>query len=262
MVSRHAAGAIFSSGQSSPSCSSNRRRSKFSLRRHFPACLVVCDHASNRVPGRLCRLGLPRDALHRHIAWDIGAASVARRLAARLGTTAVLSGVSRLVIDCNRPLGHPTSICETRATGRRFRAIRPWRPPRSVSALRQLFLPLSRGDLDPSRTGSKKRGPDVAALIAVHSFTPVLGGQPRPWHVGVLWNRDRRLAVPLIEALRADGDLVVGDNEPYSGRDSNFTVDVHGGAYGRPHLSPSKSARTSWQTRRWPDAGASVSPPC
>jgi predicted N-formylglutamate amidohydrolase len=197
--------------------------------------LVVCDHASNRVPGRLCRLGLPRDALHRHIAWDIGAASVARRLAARLGTTAVLSGVSRLVIDCNRPLGHPTSICET-SDGTPV----PGNQALETAQVRQraanYFYPYH-GAISTHLERIEETRADVAALIAVHSFTPVLGGQPRPWHVGVLWNRDRRLAVPLIEALRADGDLVVGDNEPYSGRDSNFTVDVHGGAYGRPHVA-------------------------
>lgn len=197
--------------------------------------LIVCDHASNQVPGRLSGLGLPRDALNRHIAWDIGAATVARRLAARLGTTAVLSGVSRLVIDCNRPLGHPTSICAT-SDG----TLVPGNHALESAQIRQraaaYFYPYH-GAISTHLGRIEEAGAGVAALIAVHSFTPAMNGQRRPWHVGILWNKDPRLALPLIEALRAGGDLVVGDNQPYSGRDSNYTVDVHGGAYGRPHVS-------------------------
>lgn len=198
-------------------------------------CLVVCDHASNRVPPRLGGLGLSPDALVRHIAWDIGAAAVARRLAARLDATAVLSRVSRLVIDCNRPLGHETSICETSdGTGV------PGNRRLDESGVRQratdYFYPYH-GAISTQLGRIEADGSGTAAIVAVHSFTPRMNGRARPWHVGVLWNRDPRLAVPLIDALKADPDLVVGDNRPYSGRKANYTVDLHGGSCGRPHVS-------------------------
>jgi len=195
--------------------------------------LLCCDHASHHVPPALGQLGLPPEELTRHIGWDIGAAAVAQGLSRRLKATAVLSGVSRLVIDCNRPLGHPTSICAesdgtlvpgNQALSAEDRAGRAaWYHPYHAALA---------GQLD-----RLEQAGGVAALIAIHSFTPHMGGNARPWHVGVLWNRDPRLAVPLIEALRRRGDLVVGDNEPYSGRLANHTVDTHGGAQGRPHVS-------------------------
>jgi len=197
--------------------------------------LIVCDHASNQVPERLSDLGLPQEALRRHIAWDIGAASVARRLASRLGATAVLSGVSRLVIDCNRPPGHATSICPlsdgtsvpgNHDLGREHVRLR----------VAEYFYPYH-GAISTHLERIEGASRRVSALISIHSFTPAMDGRPRPWHVGVLWNKDPRLAVPLIAALREDGDLMVGDNQPYSGRESNYTVDVHGGSYGRPHVS-------------------------
>ena len=197
--------------------------------------LVVCDHASNQVPRDLADLGLPREALCRHIAWDIGAATVARRLASRLGTTAVLSGVSRLVIDCNRPLGHPTSICAT-SDGTSVPGNHELESEHVCQRAANYFYPYH-GAISSHLGRIEELRAEVAALISVHSFTPEMGGQVRPWHVGILWNRDPRLAVPLIEALRASGDLVVGDNQPYSGRDCNYTVDLHGGSFGRPHVS-------------------------
>ncbi len=197
--------------------------------------LVVCDHASNRVPGRLADLGLTRQALGRHIAWDIGAAAVARRLACRLGATAILSGVSRLVIDCNRPLGHPTSICAT-SDGTVVPGNQALEDEHIHRRAADYFYPYH-GAISTHLGRIEAVRAEVAAVIAVHSFTPLMAGQARPWHVGVLWNRDPRLAVPLIEALRASGDWVVGDNQPYSGRDCNYTVDLHGGAAGRPHVS-------------------------
>lgn len=197
--------------------------------------LIVCDHASNQVPPGLAGLGLPRDALYRHIAWDIGAAKVARRLAAQLGATAILSAVSRLVIDCNRPLGHPTSICAD-SDGTAVPGNRALETEHIRQRAADYFYPYH-GAISTHLGRIEEARDVVAALIAVHSFTPVMAGQARPWHIGILWNQDPRLAVPLIEALRADGDLVVGDNQPYSGRDCNYTADLHGSAHGRPHVS-------------------------
>jgi predicted N-formylglutamate amidohydrolase len=197
--------------------------------------LVVCDHACNLVPNQLADLGLSREILSRHIAWDIGAASVARRLASRLGATAVLSGVSRLVIDCNRPLGHSTSICPA-SDGTPIPGNCALENEHIRQRETQYFYPYH-GAISTQLRRLEDIFVEVAAVIAVHSFTPVMNGQARPWHVGILWNRDPRLAVPLIEALRSGGDLVVGDNQPYSGRECNYTLDLHGGSCGRPHVS-------------------------
>ena len=197
--------------------------------------LIVCDHASNHVPAGLAGLGLPEAELARHIAWDIGAAVVARHLAELLGATAVLSRVSRLVIDCNRPLDSETLICPvsdgTVVPGNRhlsdhaamLRAQSCYRPYHAAIAAHLERL---------------ERGGAVASVVSIHSFTPALCDQvPRPWQVGVLWNRDPRLATPVLDSLRARGDLCVGDNQPYSGRTTSHTLDTHGGASGRPHVS-------------------------
>jgi predicted N-formylglutamate amidohydrolase len=202
--------------------------------KHYAPILVVCDHASNRVPAHLGNLGLAPDALGQHIGWDIGAAVVARRLADRLAATAVLSKVSRLVIDCNRPVGHPTSICPT-SDGTVIPGNRELNDAQARGRAETYFYPYH-GAIAAQLERIEATG-QAAALVAVHSFTPCMAGVPRPWHVGVLWNRDPRLALPLIEGLRRDPALVVGDNEPYSGRQSNYTADLHAGACGRPHVS-------------------------
>ncbi|MDR3437494.1 N-formylglutamate amidohydrolase [Telmatospirillum sp.] len=197
--------------------------------------LVVCDHASNNVPEDLNDLGLSTEALGRHIGWDIGAAVVARRLADRLGVTALLSRVSRLVIDCNRPLGHPTSIPRI-SDGTDIPGNATLTDREEKLRADAYFHPYHRA-ISHQLDRLDAQSAEATALVAIHSFTPAMNGSARPWHVGVLWNRDPRLAVPLIGALGAAGDLVVGDNQPYSGRDSNYTVDVHGEAFGRAHVS-------------------------
>lgn len=197
--------------------------------------LLICDHASHAVPPELDGLGLPESELMRHIGWDIGAAEVTEELSRRMGATALLAGVSRLVIDCNREPGAPTSVCDvsdgTIIPGNaglngdeiKLRADKWYRPYQ-----RAIGEQLSRLEQTAGRP---------AALIAIHSFTPCLKtGAGRPWSVGVLWNKDGRLAQPLIAALRGRG-LICGDNEPYSGRIANHTVDRHGQDAGRLHVS-------------------------
>ncbi len=198
--------------------------------------LLICDHASPLIPASLAELGLAAGDRYAHVAWDIGAAAVTRGLARRLGCPAVLAGISRLVIDCNRQPGDPSSIpanscgvpvpgnndlSEAEADGRAQRWFWPYHQEIGT-VLAHLF----------------RRG-TVPAMVSVHSFTPCIGnGAPaRPWHVGVLSNRDTRMAVPVLAALRAFPDLVVGDNEPYSAREINFTLDTHAGAAGLPHVS-------------------------
>lgn len=196
--------------------------------------LLVCDHASRAFPRALGRLGLPEEATWRHIAWDIGAAELTRALAHRLAAPAVLAGYSRLVIDCNRRLEDPTCFAAVsdgqRVPGnedlddaeRRRRAAACYEPYHKAIA---------------AHLHAEQRRGRVPALIAVHSFTPVYGRQARPWNVGILWDKDPRLAVPLLERLRAEPGLVVGDNEPYSGRHpADYTIDRHAESAGLPHV--------------------------
>jgi len=199
------------------------------------AALVVCDHASALIPSPYGDLGLGPAERASHVAWDIGAAEVAVGLARHLGCGAVLAGASRLVIDCNRQPGDPSSIpavtCGVRVPGNA--AIDQAEADRRAE---RWFWPYH------TRIGTElghlwRRGP-APALIGIHSFTPAIAGQPpRPWQVGVLWNRDGRLAHPALAALRAQGGLVVGDNQPYSGREINYTLDTHAGAAGLPNIS-------------------------
>lgn len=197
--------------------------------------LVVCDHASAAIPVALGDLGMAPETRLAHVAWDIGAGRVAELLAVRLACPAVLAGVSRLVIDCNRQPGDPSSIpaisCGVSVPGNAGideagadRRAQSW------------FWPYHT-EIGDRIAHLWRRGP-APAVVAVHSFTPCIDGQmPRPWHVGVLWNRDPRMAAPVLAALRGRGDLVVGDNQPYSGREINYTLDTHAGAAGLPNVS-------------------------
>ncbi len=196
--------------------------------------LVVCDHASRRVPAALDNLGLDELALGRHIASDIGAGDVAERLSARLDAQAVLAGYSRLVVDCNRALSDPTSILAV-SDGEFIPGNQGLDDEAKAERARQFFFPYH--DAINRRLESFARRGIVPAFVAVHSFTPVFQQVRRPWQIGILWDTDPRIPVPLIEALRAQG-IAVGDNEPYSGKaPADHTVDHHAEAGGLPHVS-------------------------
>ena len=187
--------------------------------------LLLCDHASNHIPPAYGGLGLDEAQLARHIALDIGIADVTREMARRLDAPALLSRFSRLLVDPNRPLDDPTLIPGqisddvvvpgNKGLGESDRAMRMERffEPYHAAIERHLEAMLAAG-----------RQPVV---ISMHSFTPVIKGKERPWQIGVLWNHDARLPVPLIARLRAAG-LVVGDNEPYSARGGHgYTMQRH-----------------------------------
>lgn len=196
--------------------------------------ILLCDHAANAVPSALHGLGLAARDLVRHIAWDIGAAAVVRRLSARLDAPAVLSGFSRLVIDCNRRPGTPASIVMV-SDGVEIPGNRDVAPQDALRRAEACFWPYHRR-IGAGIAGFAMRG-QVPAIVSIHSFTPVLGGVRRPWQVGVLWDRDARIAGPLIETLRRRGDLVVGDNEPYSGRTGfGYSIEVHAIETGLPNV--------------------------
>ena len=195
---------------------------------------LVCDHAGRLIPRALGALGLSEDALGRHIAWDIGAGAVARGLSAALDASLVAQRYSRLVIDCNRPLdavdsivarSESTPVPGNQAVDRREAEAR-------AAAIFHPYHDAIGSALD--RRAAEGR-PTV--LVAVHSFTPVFLGQARAWHAGVLYNRDARLGRPLLQALRDDGDLVVGDNEPYAASDlTDYTIVHHGERRGLLHV--------------------------
>lgn len=196
--------------------------------------LLLCDHAANAVPRSLCGLGLDEDAFSLHIAYDIGAAGVTRALSRRFDARAVLSGYSRLVVDINRGLDDPTSMPEI-SDGVIVPANRGLSPEAARARVEALFVPYhERVAAEIDRMLAEGR---VPAVVSIHSFTPAMNGLERPWHVGVLWDRDRRMAGPLLERLARDTDIVVGDNEPYSGRDAGgATMDRHCRARGLPHV--------------------------
>ncbi len=196
---------------------------------------LVCDHASNAIPAGLGQLGLGPAELTQHIAWDIGAAQVTRRLATRLDAPAVLGGYSRLVVDCNRAPGDSTSIVEI-SDGIVIPGNCALDDAQADERVNAVFWPYHHAITQALAHRWRHGQGRAPALIAIHSFTPVMNGFQRPWQLGVLWNRDPRLASPLIAQLQVNPALCVGDNQPYSGRDVGFTMDTHGGAAGLPHV--------------------------
>ena len=196
--------------------------------------LIVCDHASPVIPARYAELGLAPGDRYAHVAWDIGAAEVSRGLAHRLGCPAVLAGVSRLVIDCNRQPGDPSSI-PRQSCGVPVPGNGAVDDAEADARAEEWFWPYHH-EIGTVLAHLFRHG-TAPAMVSVHSFTPCMNGSDRPWHVGVLWNRDPRMAGPVLERLRAYPDLVVGDNQPYSGREINYTLDTHAGAAGLPHVS-------------------------
>jgi predicted N-formylglutamate amidohydrolase len=188
--------------------------------------LLVCDHASRLIPKSLGTLGLDEVQLASHVAWDIGAASVARKLSALLDATLILQNYSRLVIDCNRPPGSPTSI-PTQSEYARITGNDGLTPAAVSERVAAIFTPYHTAVsalLDERRDVSRR-----TLLVAVHSFTPVYLGKARPWQTGLMYRHDRRLGQSLLERLRADATLNVGDNEPYAISDStDYTLPTHG----------------------------------
>jgi predicted N-formylglutamate amidohydrolase len=217
--------------------------------------VVVCDHAGNRVPRALGTLGLEPAQLNDHIAIDLGAADVARLLAARFEASAVLGVYSRLVVDLNRDLDDATAFPPI-SDGVRIPGNADLDRSAKSRRARALFKPYHEAVAAAIR--ARTEGSLVPVFISVHSFTPRMNGLERPWHVGILWDKDPRLALPLLAALRAERGLVVGDNEPYSGRHpADFTVDHHAEAAGIAHvgielrqdLLQDEDGRVAWAER-------------
>jgi predicted N-formylglutamate amidohydrolase len=217
--------------------------------------LLVADHAGVASPRALGRLGVSASEWERHIAYDIGIAGLGDRLADALDATLIRQNYSRLVIDCNRPLEAPTSIPE-------ISEITPI--PGNVGLTADARAERARAIFAPyhqrieHEIESRRRTGRLAALLALHSFTPIFKGQARPWHVALLSNRDRRLADRLIALFKQEPGLVVGDNEPYFVSDAtDYTIPVHGERHGLPHalieirqdLIADESGQQQWAER-------------
>ncbi|MCQ8241231.1 N-formylglutamate amidohydrolase [Rhizosaccharibacter radicis] len=196
--------------------------------------LLVVDHAGRAVPQALGDLGVAPPDFERHIAWDIGAMGVTRRLGQALDATIVAQRYSRLVIDCNRTPGHPTSIAPI-SDGTAVPANTAPGAAGAARRVREIFDPYHR-EIGRQLDRIAGRG-ERPVLVAMHSFTPVMRGVARPWHAGVLFNHQPHLGHILLRLLEAEGDLVVGENEPYALSDlDDYTVPLHGERRGIPHV--------------------------
>jgi predicted N-formylglutamate amidohydrolase len=189
--------------------------------------LLLCDHASNTVPADI-DLGIDPALLDLHIAVDIGAGDVTRALAARLGAPAVLATVSRLVIDLHREPDH-VGLIPHRSDGHWILGNESVDRAGRIARFHAPYHRLLREQVRRQRP---------ALILSIHSFTPCLehGGTPRPWEVGILYNRDTRAARPAVDWFRAQG-IETGDNEPYSGRLLNATLNRHAEAQGIPSIA-------------------------
>lgn len=192
---------------------------------HSPL-LLIADHAGNRIPRALGDLGVSEAERARHIGWDIGIAGVSKHLADALDAVLIQQNYSRLVIDCNRPPGVPSSMPE-------ISEVTPI--PGNVgltdadraARVTEIFQPYH--DRIERELNRRQQAGQPVALIAMHSFTPVFKGVARPWHIGLLYNRDDRLSHRLLILLRQEAGLIVGDQEPYAvSDDSDYALPVHG----------------------------------
>ncbi|MCW8836266.1 MAG: N-formylglutamate amidohydrolase [Rhodospirillales bacterium] len=196
--------------------------------------LLLCDHASNVVPASLDQLGLDDATFERHVAYDIGAAALTRILSERLNAPALLSGYSRLVIDVNRQPGDPGSIPEV-SDDIEIPGNKGLSEVQKVERAEVFHWPYHHAITNA--VGHLWAMGKPPAVFSIHSFTPHMSGERRPWDAGVLWNRDPRIAVPMINFLRQNEHLVIGDNEPYSGKEIAYSIDQHAGTSGLPNCA-------------------------
>jgi predicted N-formylglutamate amidohydrolase len=192
--------------------------------------LLIADHASNAIPPEYQPWGMSEADMARHIAWDVGTAALARALAAQLHCPAIIAPWSRLLIDLNRDPDHP-GLIPSESDGSCVPRNANISAEERCSRLNQFFHPYH------DFVAEEIAAHTPALIVSLHSFTPVMSGFARPWHMGLLYNEDDRAARLAIDWFRQKPDLVVGDNEPYSGRDLNYTMDRHAEAAGIAYLS-------------------------
>ena len=198
--------------------------------------LLIGDHASNAVPKALKNLGLDDHVFGQHIAYDIGSKKLIHHLPQHLDAAALLAGYSRLVVDLNRSL-EDDSVMPEISDNTVIKGNLNMSQEHRNQRIRCFYTPY-RTVIDRI-LARYRENQIVPAIISIHSFTPEMAGFSRPWHAGILWDKDPRIAVPLMKNLRAHPDnFNVGDNEPYSGRHlADYTIDHHAEANGLPHVS-------------------------
>ena len=217
--------------------------------------VIVVDHASAYIPRRLNRLGVSAQELERHIAWDIGALAVARRVSAALDAPLLAQNYSRLVIDCNRNPNVATSICtvseHTAIPGNSNLSAKETELRRT-----EIFDPYH--DRIRALLDERQKAQRPTILVAQHSMTNIYKGSSRPMHAAVLYNRDRAFAHLVLDALRLEPGMIIGDNQPYFvSDDTDYTIPVHGEARKLPHveieirqdLITHEAGQTEWAAR-------------
>ena len=216
--------------------------------------LLICDHAVNVLPQGYGTLGLAPGELERHIAYDIGAYEVTRRVAQALRVPAISTRFSRLLIDVNRGLDDPTLIMRL-SDGAVVPGNRHIEPEERARRVANYYEPYHLAIDDLIEQCMAAGVPPV--LLSIHSFTELWKGEKRPWDAAILWDRDYRFSVPLLEALRADSGLAVGENEPYDGKLAGDCMWQHGTRRGLAHtilevrqdLICDEAGQTQWATR-------------
>lgn len=218
--------------------------------------MIICDHASQVIAPDYQGLGLQEPVLSQHVAWDIGAAAVSQKLAALLAAPAVLCGTSRLVIDCNRMLDDPSSMPPV-SDGIQVPGNQNLDGAQRAERQRRHFWPYH-GEIARRIGDMTTRHGAQPMLVSVHSFTPAMNGAARPWHVGLLWDHYEDLSRRVIGELRRDPDLVVGENEPYTGWEPRgYALHAYGEGLGLPvcvfeirqDLIENEAGSTAWAGR-------------
>ncbi|MBL8471668.1 MAG: N-formylglutamate amidohydrolase [Rhodocyclaceae bacterium] len=196
--------------------------------------IILADHGGRAIPAALGSLGLAAADLDRHICWDLGVAALAAALAGELDAFAIVQNYTRLVIDCNRQPGAPESIV-TRSENTGIPGNFALDASDAVRREREIFQPYHAriaAELEARACAGR-----AAILVALHSFTPSYLGAARPWQIGVLYHKDARLARPVLDLLRRDATLAVGENQPYSADDgTDYAIIVHGEARGQMYV--------------------------
>ncbi|WP_025899350.1 N-formylglutamate amidohydrolase [Sneathiella glossodoripedis] len=196
---------------------------------------LIADHASREIPEKYNNLGIEDvSLLRRHVAWDIGIEDVTKRMAERLGCTAIFSKFSRLLIDANRYPDDPSStpyISDGVVVPMNENVTDEDRQERISTYFSPYHFKIE------AILAQKLKQHKSPLVISMHSFTPIMNDFERPWHVGVLWDQDGRIALPMLDVLRKNPTLVVGDNEPYSARKPlGYTMNEHGTKKNIPHV--------------------------
>lgn len=190
--------------------------------------IVVCEHASNRIPEGLNDLGLSQEALQSHIAWDPGALEVARLMASQTGATLVYGGVSRLVYDCNRPPDAPSAMV-VRSEDQEIPGNAALTQAERDARTSQIYRPFH----DQLAERVRALRPVLALMVTIHSFTPVYKGKKRAVDIGILHGKDPSFAKAMLEKAPVGGDFIIQLNEPYSAADGvAHTLDIHGAVNG------------------------------